>query len=89
VNSKTHLTKRDSNLVAYDLLDVILEKHVEECLSAKEIIAHGYNAEQVYSVVQLVAKSEFKRKQAAPGVKVTSRAFGSDWRMPISRGAAA
>jgi NAD+ synthase (glutamine-hydrolysing) len=77
------------SLPPYDLLDAILEKHVEECLSAKEIIAQGYNAELVYSIVRLVAKSEFKRKQAAPGLKVTSRAFGSGWRMPISRGAVA
>lgn len=77
------------SLPPYDLLDAILEKHVEQCLSANEIIAEGYNAEIVHSVIRLVAKSEFKRKQAAPGLKVTSRAFGSGWRMPISRGVAA
>ena len=77
------------SLPPYDLLDAILEKHVEQCLPATDIIAQGYNAEMVHSVIRLVAKAEFKRKQAAPGLKVTSRAFGSGWRMPISRGAAA
>lgn len=77
------------SLPSYDLLDVILGKHVEECLSAKEIIAQGYDADLVCSIIRLVARSEFKRKQAAPGLKVTSRAFGSGWRMPISRGVVA
>jgi NAD+ synthase (glutamine-hydrolysing) len=77
------------SLPPYHSLDAILAKHVEECLLAKEIIAQGYDAELVYSVIRLVAKSEFKRKQAAPGLKVTSRAFGSGWRMPISRGVVA
>ena len=77
------------SLPRYDLLDAILEKHVEQCLSADDIIAEGYNSEMVYSVVRMVAKGEFKRKQAAPGLKVTSRAFGTGWRMPISKGVAA
>lgn len=77
------------SLPQYDLLDAILEKHVEQCLSADDIIAKGYDAEVVLSVVQMVAKSEFKRKQAIPGLKVTSRAFGPGWRIPISKGVAA
>jgi NAD+ synthase/NAD+ synthase (glutamine-hydrolysing) len=77
------------SLPRYDLLDTILEKHVEQCLDADDIIAEGYNSEMVHLVLQMVAKGEFKRKQAAPGLKVTSRAFGTGWRMPISRGVAA
>jgi NAD+ synthase/NAD+ synthase (glutamine-hydrolysing) len=77
------------SLPRYDLLDAILEKHVEQCLSADDIIAEGYNSEMVHLVLQMVAKGKFKRKQAAPGLKVTSRAFGTGWRMPISRGVAA
>ena len=77
------------SLPPYDLLDAILEKHVEQCLSAEDIIAEGYSAEMVHKVVRMVARGEFKRKQAAPGLKVTSRAFGTGWRMPISRGVAA
>jgi NAD+ synthase/NAD+ synthase (glutamine-hydrolysing) len=77
------------SLPRYDLLDAILEKHVEQCLSADDIIAEGYNSEMVHLVVRMVANGEFKRKQAAPGLKVTSRAFGTGWRMPISRGVAA
>ena len=77
-------TDQDS-LPPYDLLDRILELHVEHSQSAEEIIAQGFDAETVRRVLRLVRMAEFKRKQAAPVLKVTSRAFGTGWRMPIVR----
>jgi NAD+ synthase/NAD+ synthase (glutamine-hydrolysing) len=77
-------TDQDS-LPEYDLLDAILEKHIVQHKSQEEIIADGMPAEAVKKVVSLVRIAEFKRKQAAPGLKVTDRAFGTGWRMPIAR----
>ncbi|MEO8592998.1 MAG: NAD+ synthase [Candidatus Solibacter sp.] len=77
-------TDQDS-LPPYELLDEILELHVEQCQSAEEIIARGYDEQTVRRVLRLVRIAEFKRKQAAPVLKVTSRAFGTGWRMPIVR----
>jgi len=78
-------TDQDS-LPPYDLLDQILELHVERSQSAEEIIAQGFDEATVRLVLRLVRNAEFKRKQAAPVLKVTSRAFGTGWRMPIARG---
>jgi len=77
-------TDQDS-LPPYELLDQILELHIEQCQSAEEIIAHGFDEAAVRRVLKLVRAAEFKRKQAAPALKVTSRAFGTGWRMPIAR----
>jgi NAD+ synthase/NAD+ synthase (glutamine-hydrolysing) len=77
--------KDQDSLPPYDLLDEILELHVEQCRSADEIIAEGYDEQTVRRVLRLVRIAEFKRKQAAPVLKVTSRAFGTGWRMPIVR----
>ena len=77
--------KDQDSLPPYDLLDEILELHVEQCRSAEEIIAAGYDEPTVRRVLRLVRMAEFKRKQAAPVLKVTSRAFGTGWRMPIVR----
>jgi len=78
-------TDQDS-LPPYELLDQILELHVEQSKSAEEIVARGFDAATVRRVVKLVRNAEFKRKQVAPVLKVTSRAFGTGWRMPIARG---
>jgi NAD+ synthase/NAD+ synthase (glutamine-hydrolysing) len=78
-------TDQDS-LPPYEVLDRILELHIEGCQSAEEIVAQGYDEETVRKVLRLVRNAEFKRKQAAPVLKVTSRAFGTGWRMPIARG---
>ena len=78
-------TDQDS-LPPYDLLDRILELHVEQSQSAEEVIAQGYDEATVRRVLRLVRIAEFKRKQAPPVLKVTSRAFGTGWRMPIVRG---
>jgi NAD+ synthase/NAD+ synthase (glutamine-hydrolysing) len=77
-------TDQDS-LPPYELLDQILELHVEQCRSAEEIVAQGFDEPTVRRVLRLVRMAEFKRKQAAPVLKVTSRAFGTGWRMPIVR----
>jgi NAD+ synthase/NAD+ synthase (glutamine-hydrolysing) len=78
-------TDQDS-LPPYELLDQILELHVEQSQSAEEIVARGFAEDDVRRVLRLVRNAEFKRKQAAPVLKVTSRAFGTGWRMPIARG---
>ncbi len=80
--------KDQDSLPPYDVLDQILEMHVEQSLSADEIVARGFDEATVRRVVKLVRTAEFKRRQAAPVLKVTSRAFGTGWRMPIAAGPA-
>ena len=76
-------TDQDS-LPPYDVLDAILERHVEHHQTADDIVEAGFDAATVRRVLGLVRRAEFKRKQAAPGLKVTDRAFGTGWRMPIA-----
>jgi NAD+ synthase (glutamine-hydrolysing) len=76
-------TDQDS-LPPYDVLDAILERHIEHHEPADGIIAAGFEPATVTRVLGLVRRAEFKRKQAAPGLKVTDRAFGTGWRMPIA-----
>jgi NAD+ synthase (glutamine-hydrolysing) len=76
-------TDQDS-LPPYDVLDDILQRHIERHEPAAAIIAAGFDATTVNRVLRLVRGAEFKRKQAAPGLKVTDRAFGTGWRMPIA-----
>jgi NAD+ synthase/NAD+ synthase (glutamine-hydrolysing) len=76
-------TDQDS-LPPYDVLDAILERHVERHQPAGEIVAAGFDPATVSQVLRLVRRAEFKRKQAPPGLKVTDRAFGTGWRMPIA-----
>ncbi len=75
-------TDQDS-LPSYEELDDILERHVEQNQSAAEIIAAGRDAQTVEDVLRRVRFNEYKRRQGAIGPKVTSRAFGRDWRHPI------
>jgi NAD+ synthetase len=72
------------SLPAYDILDDILHRLVEKHQSETEIAAAGHNPETIARVVKLVTRAEFKRRQAPPGLKVTDRAFGTGWRMPIA-----
>ncbi len=72
-------------LPPYELLDEILRLYVEENLSSADIIERGFNAETVRWIVRRVDLNEYKREQAAPGLKVTSRAFGIGRRMPIAQ----
>ncbi|WP_019499417.1 NAD+ synthase [Pseudanabaena sp. PCC 6802] len=74
---------RDS-LPPYDVLDDILQRSIGTHASPAEIIKAGHAPEVVEQVVKLVARAEFKRRQAAPGLKISDRAFGSGWRMPIA-----
>mgnify|MGYP001055339669 FL=1 len=80
---KPDQTDQDS-LPPYDELDDILHRFVEHHQSAAEIVAAGYTRETVDRVIKLVSRAEFKRRQAAPGLKITDRAFGTGWRMPIA-----
>ncbi|MEE9447716.1 MAG: NAD+ synthase, partial [Arenicellales bacterium] len=72
------------SLPDYDVLDAILEAFVEHDQSAENIIAQGYDAEIVQQVIKMVVRNEYKRRQAAPGVRITPRAFGRDRRYPIT-----
>ncbi len=76
--------KDTDSLPPYEELDPILRGYVEEDLSPEELVAAGYRPEVVARVIQLVDRSEYKRRQAPPGVKITPRAFGRDRRMPIT-----
>jgi NAD+ synthase (glutamine-hydrolysing) len=71
-------------LPPYDLLDPVLTAYVEEDKSVEQIVAMGVNEEVVKQVARLVDTSEYKRRQAPPGVKITPRAFGRDRRLPIT-----
>jgi NAD+ synthase (glutamine-hydrolysing) len=66
------------------VLDPILEGYVEDDLSLEELVEQGFDPVIVGQVAQLVDRSEYKRRQAPPGVRVTSRAFGKDRRMPLT-----
>ncbi len=74
------------SLPDYETLDPILEQYIELDMHPEKIIAKGYDTETVYKVITLVDKNEYKRRQAAPGVRITKRAFGRDRRYPISSG---
>jgi len=76
--------KDSDSLPEYDLLDPILQKYVEKDRSVAEIVAAGFPEDVVRRVVALVDRSEYKRRQAPPGVKITPRALGKDRRMPIT-----
>jgi NAD+ synthetase len=77
--------KDSDSLPDYAVLDPILRAFVEELKSPEEIVALGYPADVVTRVVRLVERNEYKRRQAAPGLKVTSKAFGMGRRIPIAR----
>jgi NAD+ synthase (glutamine-hydrolysing) len=75
-------TDQDS-LPPYEVLDPILEAYVEEDCSLADIVARGFDEATVRRVISMVDRNEYKRRQAPPGIKITSRAFGRDWRLPI------
>jgi len=75
--------KDSDSLPPYDELDPILRGYVEQDLGPEELVAAGNRPEVVARVIQLVDRSEYKRRQYPPGVKITPRAFGRDRRMPI------
>jgi NAD+ synthetase len=76
-------TDQDS-LPPYDVLDAILEAYVEQDRAPAEIVAQGLPADDVRKVVRLIKINEYKRRQAAVGIRITPRGFGKDWRYPIT-----
>ncbi|HEY6730387.1 MAG TPA: NAD(+) synthase, partial [Solirubrobacterales bacterium] len=74
----------EDSLPPYEVLDRILEAYVERDQGREEMIADGLPAETVDDVIRLVDRSEYKRRQAAPGIRITPRAFGKDRRLPIT-----
>ena len=74
------------SLPPYEVLDPILEAFIEQDLSVDEIVARGFERATVSRVLDLVKRNEYKRRQAPPGVRVSRRAFGRDWRYPITSG---
>lgn len=77
--------KDEDSLPSYEVLDDILFRLVENCESLADIIAAGHDSEVVNKVLKLVMRAEFKRRQAPPGLKISDRAFGTGWRMPIAK----
>jgi NAD+ synthase (glutamine-hydrolysing) len=78
--------KDTDSLPPYEILDPILEAFIEEDLSVDQIAARGFDRQIVGRILDLVKRNEYKRRQAPPGVRVSGRAFGRDWRYPITNG---
>jgi len=78
--------KDSDSLPPYDLLDPILEAFIEKDWSVEQISELGYERELVVRILKMVKRAEYKRRQAPPGVRVSNRAFGRDWRYPITSG---
>jgi NH3-dependent NAD+ synthetase len=76
--------KDSDSLPDYDALDDILFRLVDQHASLQAVIDAGYDPDVVKRIARLLKISEFKRRQAAPGLKVTDRAFGTGWRMPLA-----
>jgi NAD+ synthase (glutamine-hydrolysing) len=76
--------KDQDSLPPYDVLDAILERYMENDQSIEEIISAGYARADVEKVTRLIKLNEYKRRQAPPGIRVTHRSFGKDWRYPIT-----
>jgi NAD+ synthase (glutamine-hydrolysing) len=81
-----HEQKDSDSLPPYEVLDPILEAFIENDLSVEEICERGYDRAVVARVLEMVKRAEYKRRQAPPGVRVSRRAFGRDWRYPITNG---
>jgi NAD+ synthase (glutamine-hydrolysing) len=78
--------KDTDSLPPYVVLDAILEAFIEEDLSVEEIVARGFDRNVVGRVLDMVKRNEYKRRQSPPGIRVSGRAFGRDWRYPITNG---
>jgi NAD+ synthase (glutamine-hydrolysing) len=77
--------KDQDSLPPYDILDGVLRAYVEESKDVDDIIGMGFNETLVKDIIRKVDKNEYKRKQAAPGLKVTTKAFGTGRRMPLAQ----
>ncbi|MGH8525405.1 MAG: NAD(+) synthase, partial [Gammaproteobacteria bacterium] len=78
--------KDEDSLPPYAVLDPILERYIEDDQTPEEIVRAGFDAATVATVVRMVDRNEYKRRQAAPGVRISQRAFGRDRRYPITSG---
>ena len=78
--------KDSDSLPGYDILDPILEAFIEEDLSVAEIVDRGFERDVVIRILEMVKRNEYKRRQAPPGIRISGRAFGRDWRYPITSG---
>jgi NAD+ synthase (glutamine-hydrolysing) len=76
--------KDSDTLPGYEVLDPILAAFIEDDLSVEEIVARGFDRAVVIRVLEMVKRNEYKRRQAPPGIRISSRAFGRDWRYPIT-----
>ena len=79
-----HGQKDEDSLPPYDVLDPILEAYIENDLGLNEIVGEGRDPAVVEAVIRMVDRAEFKRRQAPPGIKVTTKSFGRDRRLPIT-----
>ena len=79
-----HNQQDTDSLPPYEVLDAILEEYVENDSSYEDIITAGFDTNIVSKIINLVDKTEYKRRQSAPGVKVTNKNFGRDRRIPIT-----
>ena len=78
--------KDSDSLPDYDVLDPILEAFIVDDLSVAEIMERGYDRDTVTRILEMVKRNEYKRRQAPPGIRISGRAFGRDWRYPITSG---
>lgn len=86
-SAELRANQRDTDsLPEYDVLDPILEAFIEDDLSVDEIMGRGFDRDVVVRVLELVKRNEYKRRQAPPGIRISGRAFGRDWRYPITSG---
>jgi NAD+ synthase (glutamine-hydrolysing) len=79
-----HDQRDDDLLPPYEILDPILEGYIADDLGRDELVLRGFDADDVNRVIALVDRAEYKRRQAPPGIKITTKAFGRDRRMPIT-----
>jgi NAD+ synthase (glutamine-hydrolysing) len=78
--------KDQDSLPPYEVLDAVVERYMERDMSAEQIAGAGFDMGAVREVIRLIRASEYKRRQAPPGVRITPRSFGKDWRYPITSG---
>ena len=79
-----HEQRDDESLPPYDVLDAILTGYVEQDLDAAELVTRGHPVEEVERVIRMVDRAEYKRRQAPPGIRISTKAFGRDRRLPIT-----
>ena len=78
--------KDQDSLPPYEVLDAVVERYMERDMSAEQIAGAGFDLAAVHEVMRLIRAAEYKRRQSPPGVRITPRSFGKDWRYPITSG---